>query len=230
MCGELLVARRCKDRVWHWAHKPHTNQKQGTCLFDDSPWALTWRLGYLMFPGWQIELPKKAVDRTHLIHAINPTTKQVREFVGHINEANEPRFQFLLAAQNHNVCWMFSNDWVRACAKSVGQKGGLKDMLKPKAAALYERIVAAGQNALVHTHGENGGSLYKEWTKKPQPGEVKGERTGLWFPLTGDAALAVLDNFSRVTLPYDNARSEAELAEKTEKVQSAKFSKLINAI
>ena len=57
MCGELLVARRCRDRVWHWAHKPHTNHKQGTCLFDDSEWALKWRLGYHMFPDWQIEVP-----------------------------------------------------------------------------------------------------------------------------------------------------------------------------
>lgn len=224
MCGEPLVARRCQDRVWHWAHKPYTNQKQGTCLFDDSPWALQWRLGYFMFDGWKIELPKKLpTGQTILLHAINPTTKNVREFITHINEDNEPRFQFLLGAQNHQVVWMFNGkEQARALAKRVGDKGGIKDFLKPKAQSLYERICAAGQNALVHIEGPNGGNLYREWTKVIPGDTNKPEHTGIWFPLMGDRALAVLDNYSKVTLPYDNAKSEA--------AKGAKFSKLMEAV
>lgn len=237
MCGEPLVARRCKDRVWHWAHKPHTNQKEGTCLFDDSEWALRWRLGYFNFTGWKIELPKKTpAGKWLLIHAINPETKQVREFVGHITEANEERFQFLLGAQNHNVCWMFDGmQWARALAKQVGQKGGVKDFLKPKAQALYERICAAKQNALVHIPGENGGTLYKEWVKAAPPvencsGEQNPERTGVWFPLTGERALAVLDNYSKVTLPYDNTKSEASPKAAKKAAALARFNKMLEAV
>lgn len=245
MCGEPLVARRCQDRVWHWAHKPHTNQKEGTCLFDDSEWALKWRLGYLMFDGWKIEVPKDIGPKmTHidaplkqrviLLHAVKPATPrmvelqqkgQVREFISNINEANEARFDFLLKAQNHDVMWMFDGkQWARALAKHVGDKGGIKDFLKPKAQALYERICAAGQNALVHIDGAGGGNLYKEWTKAvPGDTTAKPERTGIWFPLMGDRALAVLDNYSKVTLPYDNNKSEQPKA-------AAKFSKLMAAV
>ncbi|MGV0949284.1 MAG: hypothetical protein ACOYB3_01335 [Azonexus sp.] len=228
MCGEPLVARRCQDRVWHWAHKPHTNQKQGTCLFDDSPWSLKWRLGYLMFPGWEIEKPRKIPSgKTILIHSVNPTTKNVREFIGHINEANEDRFQFLLGAQNHNVVWMLDGkQWARALAKKVGDKGGIKDLLKPKAQALYERICAAGQNALVHIDGPNGGTLYKEWTKVIPGDTNKPEHTGIWFPLMGDRALAVLDNYSRVTLPYDNAKSEST----PKQAAAARFDKMLEVV
>jgi hypothetical protein len=213
MCGEPLVARRCQDRVWHWAHKPHTNQKEGTCLFDDSEWALQWRLGYHMFPGWQIEVPKKdGTGQVHLVHAINPKTRQVREFVSHINDKLNPRFNFLANAQSHQVCWMFNgNEWVRNGANAAAQ-GGFRDFLKPKAQKLYDAIFLNGQNALVHIPGPGGGTLYREWIKtmdkatgKPLP---QPERTGIWFPLTGEAALAVLNNFSKVTLPYDNAKSE----------------------
>lgn len=238
MCGELLVARRCQDRVWHWAHKPHTNQKQGTCLFDDSEWALKWRLGYHMFSDWKIEVPKVlppklatletlAPKRVMLIHAVNPTTKQVREFIGHISAANEDRFQFLLNAQNHNVVWMIDGkQWARALAKQVGQseRKGYKDFLKPKAQALYERICASGQNALVHVDGPNGGTLYREWVKPAINDKVPAERTGIWYPCEGDRALAVLDNYSKVTLPYDNAKSESA------KAKGAKFSKLMEAV
>lgn len=237
MCGELLVARRCKDRVWHWAHKPHTNQKEGTCLFDDSEWALRWRLGYHMFPGWKIEVPKKDTlnpAKIHLIHAINPTTKQVREFVGHINEAGIGRVQFLLDAQNHNVCWMFDGmQWARALAKQVGQKGGIKNFLKPKAQALYERICAAKQNALVHIPGPNGGTLYREWIKaQDKDGKTlaQPEHTGIWFPLDGERALAVLDNYARVTLPYDNEKSEASPKDAKKAASLARFNKMLEAV
>ena len=232
MCGELLVARRCQDRVWHWAHKPHTNQKEGTCLFDDSPWALKWRLGYHMFPGWKIEVPKKDTlnpAKVHLIHAVNPLTRNVREFVGHINEAGIGRVQFLLDAKSHDVLWFFNGaEWARALAKSVGQdedRKGYKNFLKPKAQALYERICAAGQTALVHIDGPDGGRLYKEWVKYGgcEGDPSKGERTGVWFPLNGDKALAVLDNFSKVTLPYDNNKSEAPKA-------ASRFSKLMASV
>ena len=241
MCGELLVARRCRDRVWHWAHKPYTNQKQDTCLFDDSPWALKWRLGYLMFDGWRIEVPKKDAlnpAKVHLIHALKPVTARmielgekgkVREFVSHINEAGIGRIQFLLDASNHDVLWFFNGkEQARALAKSVGQEGhkGYRNFLKPKAQALYERICAAGQTALVHIEGPDGGTLYKEWVKYAGSGgdTTKGERTGIWFPLTGDRALSVLDNYSKVTLPYDNAKSEGATA------KGAKFNRLLEAV
>lgn len=236
MCGELLVARRCQDRVWHWAHKPHTNQKENTCLFDDSEWALKWRLGYHMFPGWKIEVPRKDTlnpAKIHLIHAVNPETKQVREFVSHINEAGIGRVQFLLDAKTHNVMWMFDGkQWARALAKQVGKdesRKGYRDFLKPKAQALYERICQAGQTALVHIAGPDGGTLYKEWVKvndkdgKPLP---KPEHTGMWFPLTGDRALAVLDNYSKVTLPYDNNKSEAD----PKSARAARFEKMLEAV
>jgi len=222
MCGELLVARRCRDKVWHWAHKPHTNQKAGTCLFDDSPWALKWRLGYLMFPGWEIERPRVAAGRTHLLHALNPATRNVREFVGHINDANVPRFQFLLGAQNHQVMWMFNGkEWCRNGARQVGNNGGYKDFLKPKAQALYEQIILAGQNALIHLEGPDGSRLYREWVKPAINDTVKVEHTGVWFPCEGEKALAVLDNYSRVTLPYDNAKSEAPKPSKLDKLMEA---------
>ena len=239
MCGELLVARRCQDRVWHWAHKPYTNQKKGTCLFDDSPWALQWRLGYHMFEGWKIEVPKKLpYGTTILLHALKPVTPRmielgekgkVREFVTHINEDNEPRFQFLMGATNHDVLWFFNGkEQARALAKQVGKEDrkGYKDFLKPKAQVLYQRICAAGQTALVHIEGPDGGTLYKEWVKYAGcEGDVsKGERTGVWFPLDGDRALSVLDNYSHVTLPYDNAKSEAT------KAKGAKFNKLMEAV
>jgi hypothetical protein len=238
MCGELLVARRCKDRVWHWAHKPYTNQKQGTCLFDDSPWALRWRLGYLMFEGWKIEVPKKDTlnpAKVHLIHAINPETKQVREFVTHINEEGIGRVQFLLDAKTHNVCWMFNGmEQARALATRVGDKGGIKDLLKPKAQALYERICAAGQNALVHIEGKDGGTLYKEWVKfnDKETGKPldKPLHTGIWFPIFGERALAVLDNYSKVVLPYDNAKSESDKADSTRAKAAAKFKGLVDAV
>lgn len=245
MCGEPLVARRCKDRVWHWAHKPHTNQKENTCLFDDSEWALKWRLGYHMFDGWKIEEPKVLPvvalppgttvppKRVILLHAINPTTKQVREFIGHINEANEGRFNFLLGAQNHNVMWMIDGkQWARALAKSVGNadRKGYKDFLKPKAQALYERICKAGQNALVHIDGPNGGTLYREWVKPAINDKVPAERTGIWYPCEGDRALAVLDNYSKVTLPYDNNKSEPTEKEAKKVAAAARFDKMLEAL
>lgn len=224
MCGDLLVARRCQDRVWHWAHKPHTNQKAGTCLFDDSEWALKWRLGYHMFPDWRIEVPKKLPSgKTVLLHAINPATKQVREFIGHINDANADRFNFLLGAENHQVMWMLDGkQWARALAKQVGQadRKGYKDFLKPKAQALYERICKAGQNALVHIDGPNGGTLYREWVKPAINEKVPVEYTGIWYPCEGERALAVLDNYSKVTLPYDNAKSEQPKASKLDKLMA----------
>lgn len=246
MCNEPLVARRCQDRVWHWAHKPHTNQKQGTCLFDDSPWALKWRLGYLMFDGWKIEVPKqlapklktldKLTQQTILLHAVKPVTERmielgekgkVREFVGHINDANEDRFKFLMGATNHDVLWFFDGkEWTRALARQVGKddRKGYKEFLKPKAQALYERICAAGQTALVHIEGPDGGTLYREWVKPAINDKVPAERTGIWYPCEGDRALAVLDNYSKVTLPYDNAKSESA------KAKGTKFSKLMEAV
>jgi hypothetical protein len=50
------------------------------------------------------------------------------------------------------------------------------------------------------------------------------ERTGVWFPLTGDRALAVLDNYSKVTLPYDNAKSEGSTP------KGSKFNRLLEAV
>lgn len=235
MCGEPLVARRCQDRVWHWAHKPYTNQKKDTCLFDDSPWALKWRLGYLMFEGWKIEVPKKLVSgKTILLHAVKPVTERmvelgekgkVREFVTHINDASDDRFHLLLCAQNHEVLWFLDGkEQVRALAKRVGKNGGIKNLLKPKAQALYERICAAGQTALVHIDSASGSTLYKEWVKPAISEKTPKERTGIWFPLEGDRALACLDNYSKVTLPYDNAKSEAS------KASGSKFSKLLAAV
>lgn len=239
MCGEPLVARHCRDRVWHWAHKPNTRQKEGTCLFDDSEWALKWRLGYHMFNGWKIEVPKKTDGgRSLLIHAINPATRQVREFVGHINEANVYRYDFLLGAQNHSVCWMFNGqEWARALAKSVGKddsRKGYRDFLKPKAQALYERICAAGQNALVHIDGPNGGTLYREWVKPAVDDAHPKEFTGIWFPLNGEQALAVLDNYSKATLPYDNSKSESEKPANPKEVKKAealaRFNKMLEVV
>lgn len=238
MCGEFLVARHCQERVWHWAHRPHTNQKEGTCLFDDSEWALRWRLGYLMFDGWKIEVPKKLPSgKTILLHAVRPVTRRmielgekgkVREFVGHINDANNDRFNFLLNSQNHEVVWMIDGtQWVRALAKQVGngERVGYKDFLKPKAQTLYSSICVAGQNALVHVHDVKGGTLYREWVKPAANADQPVEHTGIWYPCEGERALAVLDNYSKVTLPYDNAKSENLKASK-----AGQFDKLLEAV
>ena len=248
MCGEPLVARRCQDRVWHWAHRPYTNQKKYTCLFDDSPWALKWRLGYLMYKDWQIEVPKhlplvlSTLDilkpcRIILIHAIKPVTQRmlergekgkVREFVTHISDDNEDRFKFLLGANNHEVLWFFNGkEQARALAKAVGkdeERKGYKYFLKPKAQALYERIVAAGQTALVHLEGSDGSTLYKEWVKPAINAQVPAERTGVWFPMTGAGAVSVLENYSNVTLPYDSNN------EKAASKAASRFSKLVSSV
>lgn len=223
MCGEKLVAKRCTDRVWHWAHRPYSSQEKGTCLFEDSPWALQWRLGYHMFPSWQIELPKTtASGKTILLHAINPDTKQVREFVGKISDASEDRYQFLLRAKNHTVCWMFSGkEFVRAGTKTIGKdptRQGFKDFLKPKAQALYDRICAAGQSAIVHCETDTGGKLYREWVKTTSVEGRPAERTNVWFPLDGDKSEAVLRNYSNVVLPYKNQPEKVSLSKLAELV------------
>lgn len=202
-CGVLLVAKRCHDRVWHWAHKPHSNQVEGTCLFDESAWALRWRLGYFEFEGWEIELPKKVGDRTHLIMAINPATKNVREFVGKISDKHEPRFQFLLGAQNHHVAWLFNGEEWASDRRRTIKNDGIVDVLKPKAKALYDRICDAKQGALLHLNGK----LYREYMPKDGPTTVK--HTGIWYPLTGEKAQAVLKNFDEAKLPYENTPAPA---------------------
>lgn len=201
-CLTPLVAKRPHDKVWHWAHKQHSNQNEGTCLFDESPWALRWRLGYFKFEGWEIEVAKKAADRIHVIMAMNPTTHQVREFVGKISDKHESRFMFLLGAQTHKVAWLFNGEeWASARQNRTRDQRGLIDPLKPKAKGLYDRIVAAGQGALLHYDGQ----LYREWVKPGAPVP----HTGIWFPLEGEKAQAVLDNYSKVELPYENTPAPA---------------------
>ena len=214
-CQTPLIAKHPRDRVWHWAHKQHSNQEEGTCLFDESSWALRWRLGYFEFPGWEIEVPKKVQQavhsinqpamppRIHLIMAMNPTTKQVREFVGKISDKHEARYAFLLGAQSHNVAWMFNGEeWASGRRRTI-KNDGIVDVLKPKAQALYDRICAAKQGAMLHLDGK----LYHEYVVKDS-----GKHTGIWYPLTGEKALAVLKNFNEATLPYANAESQAEAA------------------
>lgn len=219
MCNEPFVAKRCKERVWHWAHKPYTNQKENTCLFDDSEWALRWRLAYHMFDGWKIEVPKTLPSgRRILLHAMNPDTMNVREFIGHINEKNEERFAFLLGATNHKVCWMFDDSWLKD-SFCITATGGFKDCLKPKAQALYNRICAAGQGTVIHGND----NLYKEWvkvTKDLSTGKITdSHHTGVWFQIQGEKARAVLDNYNKVELPYDDSKSVAE----SKKVNFNKF-------
>ena len=219
-CRTPLIAKRPHDKVWHWAHKQHSNQNEGTCLFEESAWALRWRLGYYKFPGWEIEVAKKAGDRVHVIMAMRPPAVrrsepggspvvvkmgEVREFVGKISDKHEARFQFLMGTKNHNVAWMFNGEeWASDRRRAVGNKGGMSDMLKPKAQALYERIRAAGQHVMLHLDGK----LWREWSPQAEPTK----RTGIWFQLTGEAAQAVLRNFSEVTLPYENTPAPAPAA------------------
>ena len=195
-CSIPLVAKRPHDKVWHWAHKPHSNQIEGTCLFDESSWALRWRLGYFEFEGWEIEVPKKVGDRVHLLMAINPVTKNVREFVGKISDKHEPRYAFLLAAQNHRVLWMFNGEEWASDRRRAIKNDGVVDILKPKAQALYDRICAAKQGALLHLDGK----LYREFVPKDDPDK----HTGIWYPLTGEKSQAVLSNFNEAKLPYEN--------------------------
>jgi hypothetical protein len=172
-CGEMLVARRGELVAWHWAHRPGPADRT-RCSQGETDWHLKWKLAYLNLPGWEVEYPVEIEGRNYRLDAFNPTTGRVREFVHSLSDDYAPKHA-ALAASGMEVLWLFDGDAFASERRSECRKGGIRRLLKPRAAELLEKV---GPSL---AHLEDG--LWRHW------------KENVWYPLEGKAAWRLLENY-----------------------------------
>ena len=179
-CLSDLIARRGDVVVWHWAHKPDANRKTG-CVHEETQWHLLMKAAYLHFANWEVEVPigiaGPANDNGsgYYLHcrldAANRVTGAIREFVHSLSPTYWEKHT-ALKDSGLDVLWILDGSiFVSAHAKPI-KKGGLKNLLKPRALELHRHI-----RSLVHHDGK----LWHEW-----------KETNIWYPNTGERSLDIV--------------------------------------
>jgi hypothetical protein len=159
--------------AWHWAHRPGV---VGTtrCGQGETEWHLRWKLAYLHLPGWEVEYPVEVGGRSYRLDAVNMATGRVREFVHSLSDDYAPNHAALVAS-GREVLWLFDGDAFASARREGCRGGGLRRLLRPKAADLLGQIGPS----LAHLDG----GLWRHW------------RHNVWYPLEGSAAVRLLENF-----------------------------------
>jgi hypothetical protein len=175
-CGAVLIARRGRILVWHWAHRARPGPPPGTdgCACEESSWHLLWKDVYHRFDGWEVEVPVELAGERFRLDAARLETGRVREFVHSLSERYLQK-HLALKRSGLDVLWIFDGERFVAERRRGIRRGGFKHLLKPKARWLHARV-----GGLVHWDG----ALWREW------------KADCWYPVEGDTTAKLLASFS----------------------------------
>lgn len=174
ICDASLVAKKGDIVRWHWAHYPSPEGSRTSCPYEESEWHLRWKDVYLSFQDWEIEYPVKIAGRKYIIDAINPRTKQAREFIHSLSPSYLSKHQALKYMGGFNILWIF--DGAEFCSERIEafKEEGFKRFLKPRAYELSQEI-----DCLVH---------YGYFLPPDNPRLFYRWKWNIWFPRMGEQA------------------------------------------
>jgi len=174
-CNGPLLARRGDRVVWHWAHRPGPVARQ-RCGHEETDWHLKWKLAYLQLPGWEIEQPVEIAGKTYRLDATNMSTGRVREFVHSLSPSYAGKHR-ALAGSGYDILWLFDGQEFGSARWEICRGGGLRRLLKPRAADLLDEV----GSALAHFHDR----LWRHW------------RHNVWYPLDSPVSARLLAAYAR---------------------------------
>ena len=175
-CQAALIAHRGEIITWHWAHPPgdSTNCPWRGESGGESAWHLRWKQTYATFTEWRVEVGVTIGDSRYVLDAANLPTKRVREFVHSLSPYYLCKYHALRMA-GYDVLWIADGGEFSADRTRRLPKGGLKNLLRPRAYGLLHDL-----KALIHLDDD----LYHEW------------KDNIWYPTRGPTITKLLDVFS----------------------------------
>jgi len=105
-CGEKLMARRCEDKIWHWAHYPlPKGATPRACHAEETAWRLQWKFAQMCNDGWEIEKRVELEGKITVLDAYNAEQNQVTIFVHSTSPKSLERFE-RLKRSSYNCYWI----------------------------------------------------------------------------------------------------------------------------
>lgn len=186
-CMEELLARRGAERIWHWAHRPGTDNLR-SCSGEETEWHLRWKAAHLNL-GWAIEVPVLVGEKRFRVDAMHLPKTNIREFVHSLSPTYIEKHQ-TLKLTGASILWIFDGDtFTWNGRKEVSGKlssKGYRHLLSPKARDLHREI-----GGLVHFERR----LWEHW------------KADIWYPARdGALELAIRYRITDLELVFANAK------------------------
>jgi len=156
-CNGEPIARRGAQRIWHWAHKPGTDNPRA-CSAEETEWHLHWKAVHLHI-GWDIEVPVVVGRKRFCVDAMNVPRTSIREFVHSLSPTYVEKHR-TLKSTGANILWILDGDtftWEER-EEVAGKHGsrGYRHLLPPRARDLHRET-----GGLLQVHFQ--GRLWEHW-------------------------------------------------------------------
>ena len=144
LCDDRLAAKRCKNKLNHWAHFPQKHDSEhAKCQHFESEWHLRMKLACMAL-GWEIEVPAIMDGKKYLIDAVDREKGRAIEFIHTINDQLWNKHVLLSQKRPGKVTWVFDGEMFAAARRRRlirwGERDRYQRLLKPKSRKLYDLI------------------------------------------------------------------------------------------
>lgn len=211
-CNGILIAKRGKLKIWHWAHKSNNTH----CGHTETNWHLAMKLAYYNFNNWEIEVPIDIKGKKFRVDTMNKDTNNIREFVHCLSPYYFDK-HIALKQDGKNILWILDGEkFVSKRCKWCRNGNGYRKMLTEGAYYFHRQV-----GTIIH-YGDN---LWKEW------------KNNVWFPLMGDVSSEIIKRFNyekmkldtpddMIVGPREMKEIEKEIAETEEEGETRKLKEI----